>query len=179
MVYTILNGCNGLYYFLNRHLIIRHLTFLTVVFPQIHFINLLWKKITANWILHMRSTDFQRQKSAKKLQVSLEYKYKFSRFPYDATEINNVLNLTNKQFKICNEIIFIEVTMLTFIAIIMFAIVFRWRNVFLRVCLIPSVFVVVNKGGWRSKKTKMPLAFTWRFLMAAWNKVFTFMLQVL
>ena len=46
------------------------------------------------------------------------------------------------------------------------------------VCVIPSLIVVVNKGGWRSKKTKMPFAFIWRFLMAAWNKEFTFMLQV-
>ena len=52
------------------------------------------------------------------------------------------------------------------------------RNVFLRVCVIPSLSVVVNKGGWRSKKTKIPLVFTLRFLMAAWNKEFTFMLQV-
>ena len=53
-----------------------------------------------------------------------------------------------------------------------------WRNVFLRVCVILSLIVVVNKGGWRSKKTKMPFGFIWRFLMAAWNKEFTFMLQV-
>ena len=31
---------------------------------------------------------------------------------------------------------------------------------------------------WRSKKTEMPLAFTRRFLMAAWNKEFMFVLQV-
>ena len=60
----------------------------------------------------------------------------------------------------------------------MFVIVFARRNVFLRVCVIRSLIVVVNKGGWRSKKTKMSLAFTRRFLMAAWNKEFTFMLQV-
>ena len=50
------------------------------------------------------------------------------------------------------------------------------RNVFLRVCVIPLI-VIVNKGGWRSK-TKMPLAFTWRFLMEECNKEFTFILQV-
>ena len=38
-------------------------------------------------------------------------------------------------------------------------------------CVIPSLIVVVNKGGgWRSKKTKMPLGFIRRFLMPAWNK---------
>ena len=58
----------------------------------------------------------------------------------------------------------------------MFVIIGR-RNLFLRVCVIPSLIVVINKGGWRSKKTKTPLAFTWRFLMAAWNKEFAFVLQ--
>ena len=46
----------------------------------------------------------------------------------------------------------------------LFVITFSRRNVFLRVCVIPSLIVVVNKGRWKSQKTKMPLAFTWRFL---------------
>ena len=52
---------------------------LTEVFAQIYFIYnhevpyfLLWKEITLKWILHIRSTDFQRQISTYKFQFLLQ-----------------------------------------------------------------------------------------------------------
>ena len=79
---------------------------LTVVFIKIYSLlyqkvsyHFLWKKFVVNWILCIKSTDFQRQISAYKFQVFFTNNIILVNLPkelYDTSEICNIVNLIYK-----------------------------------------------------------------------------------